>query len=155
MFNNIGEKIKSLAIFITIIGMVCSIVVGIVCIVKGILLAGLIIIFGGGVLSWVGTFIIYGFGELICKTTEIAENTKKQSALAVAEAVEKSDLPQNNDSRVAMKTLKQQIIAQSVNEGLEKIDEENIPLPDECPNCFAKIKPEDKECPNCGYELKK
>lgn len=153
MFDNIGEKIKGLAIFATALGIILSIVFGIMSIVNGSNLVGIVIMLGGCLGSWLGAFILYGFGELICKVTEIAENTKKQSALAVAEAIEKSDLPKSNDDCVAMETLKKQIIKDSVKEGLEQIENENIPLPDECPNCFTKIKPEDKECPYCGYKL--
>lgn len=155
MFNNIGEKIKGLAIFETVFGIICSIIGGIILIANALWYIGLIVIFAGCLSAWVGAFVIYGFGELICKATEIAENTKKQSALAVADAIEKSDLSQDNDSRVAMEKLKSQIIEESVNEGLEKIVDENIPLPDECPNCFTKITPDDEECPYCGYKLKK
>jgi hypothetical protein len=31
----------------------------------------------GGLASWIGSFFTYGFGELIEKTTEIANNTSK------------------------------------------------------------------------------
>lgn len=155
MFNNIGEKIKALAIFGTILGIILSILIGVMFIVYVVWWIGLIIILAGCLFSWIGSFVIYGFGELICKATEIAENTEKQSGLAIAEAFEKSDLSQTNDNRFAMQNLKKQIIEDSVNKGLEIINEENIPLPDECPSCFTKIKPTDKECPYCGYELKK
>lgn len=36
----------------------------------------------------------------------------------------------------------------------DDFDYENLPEFDECPNCFAKISPNDIECPNCGYKLK-
>ena len=37
---------------------------------------GLVVIIVGCLGSWIGSFFTYGFGELIEKTTEIAENTK-------------------------------------------------------------------------------
>lgn len=75
MFENIGSKIKTLAKVICWVGIIISVVVGI------ILLAsdsdvGLIVMIVGSFVSWIGSFFTYGFGELIEKATEIAENTK-------------------------------------------------------------------------------
>ena len=39
--------------------------------------AGVAVIVLGSLLSWVGSFMMVGFGELIEKTTEIAENTRR------------------------------------------------------------------------------
>ena len=161
MFDDIGEKIKNLAIIVAILGMISSIIAGLILMGDehyGFFYGLLVIIFGC-IASWIGEFILYGFGELICKTTEIAENTKNQSVLAVAETIEKSNLPQDDDNRIAIEALKKQVIMDSINDDSEDIDDievaaQNIPMPDECPNCFGKIKPNDKECPFCGYKLK-
>ena len=65
MFDNIGSKIKSLASVIAWIGIIVSVLSGIVlCItqgfVVGILVAGL-----GSLSAWIGSFMQYGFGQLI------------------------------------------------------------------------------------------
>ncbi len=75
MFKNIGGKIKGLATIVTVIGMICSVILFIVLIVigdgepegfiSGLLLGGL-----GCLSSWLGSFLLYGFGQLI----ESAEN---------------------------------------------------------------------------------
>ena len=40
---------------------------------------GILVIAIGSLFSWVGSFCLYGFGELIEKTTEIAENTRSSN----------------------------------------------------------------------------
>jgi hypothetical protein len=82
MFDNIGKKIKILAKVITIIGFVISSVIPTILFIYGIINIDLLIIqtgaeilFWGCLFSWIGSFTLYGFGELIDKTTEIANNT--------------------------------------------------------------------------------
>lgn len=79
MFDNIGEKIQNLAIICTIIGIVASVIGAIVCWVILIgeaafvgFLIGLGVLAGGILLSWLNSFFMYGFGELIEKTSLIA-----------------------------------------------------------------------------------
>ena len=74
MFENIGGKIKTLATVCTIIGIVVSIAVGIFYGAEADFLAGLLIIILGCLSSWIGSFLLYGFGELIENTTEIRKN---------------------------------------------------------------------------------
>ena len=106
MFNNIGRKIKTFAKVMCWIGIIASVVAGLVMIatsfssyapaagiVTGILTAvlgslfswvGSVTVFGGigvallgSLLSWVGSFLMVGFGELVENTAEIAANTRK------------------------------------------------------------------------------
>lgn len=72
MFNNIGSKIKTLAVVITVFGMVASFLMGFLFIInldRISIALGLLIIIGGSLLSWVGCFVLYGFGELIHNVT--------------------------------------------------------------------------------------
>ena len=78
MFNNIGSKIKSLAIVVTVIGIVVSIIIGL-SIIEHSISYGLFTIIIGCFISWVSSFFMYGFGELIEKTSQIAENTEKDT----------------------------------------------------------------------------
>lgn len=60
-------------------GIIISVIVGIVMLASGGDIGsgvGLVVIIVGCLGSWIGSFFTYGFGELIEKTTEIAENTK-------------------------------------------------------------------------------
>ena len=78
MFDNIGRKIKTLAKVVTFIGMGGSVLTGFSVYVNIIkeneenFIAGLIIMFlvvGLGCLaSWVGSFLLYGYGQLIENT---------------------------------------------------------------------------------------
>lgn len=73
MFENIGKKMKNLAMVITWIGIICSILVGIVLVVinEGTMILGVLVAILGSFMSWLSSFILYGFGELVDKTTEI------------------------------------------------------------------------------------
>lgn len=75
MFCNIGGKIKSLAKTVCILGIAISAILGLA-LVNKVGFAGIVVIVIGSLISWVGSFCLYGFGELIDTTTEIAENTR-------------------------------------------------------------------------------
>ena len=72
MFNNIGKKIKTLAAVICWIGIIFSIIDFLVMLIYGAvegegLFIGLsfAVLVVGGFGSWIGSFFIYGFGQLI------------------------------------------------------------------------------------------
>ena len=85
MFNNIGRKIKTFAKVMCWIGIIASVVAGLVMIATSFssyapaagIVAGILTAVLGSLFSWVGSFMMVGFGELIEKTTEIAENTRR------------------------------------------------------------------------------
>ena len=68
MFDNIGSKIKTLAKVVCWIGIIGSIIAGMAMIATmgsvGVL-SGLLTIVLGTLLSWVGSFVLYGFGEMV------------------------------------------------------------------------------------------
>lgn len=69
MFDNIGGKIKGLAEFICYLGIIAFCIVGVVVIVTmesfilGVVVAGI-----GSLGSWIGSFMLYGTGQLIQNT---------------------------------------------------------------------------------------
>ncbi len=65
MFDNIGEKIKTLATVSCWIGIVASFLGSIVLLLGGELLTALLTAVSGPLASWVGSFVLYGFGDLI------------------------------------------------------------------------------------------
>ena len=78
MFNNIGGKIKKLAIILCILGMIGSIVYAIICFTtssryQDLTLIGVLILVLGCLMSWISSFFVYGFGELIERTVSIDE----------------------------------------------------------------------------------
>lgn len=84
MFVNIGNKIKTLARIICWIGIVVSVISGIVMLATSanLIPAGILTLVLGSLLSWVGSFILYGFGEMV-------ENSDIRTELAVKEAMTK------------------------------------------------------------------
>lgn len=81
MFNNIGNKIKILAKVICWFGIILSVILGLyfsnVLSVESIFIKILFFILYsiiGSFSSWFGSFILYGFGELIVNTKSILNN---------------------------------------------------------------------------------
>lgn len=78
MFNEIYKKIKMLAKVITIVGVIASCILGLFFIVVDdeFRLVGVLILIGGSLMSWVSSFVLYGFGEVIELLTDIRNKTK-------------------------------------------------------------------------------
>ncbi|MDD4011093.1 MAG: hypothetical protein PHI83_03010 [Sphaerochaetaceae bacterium] len=83
MYNNIGKKIKAVAKAVCILGIIASMIAGLgYGILEGrsmaeIALIPLAAIIVGSLVSWVSSFMLYGFGELVDKTSEIADSLRK------------------------------------------------------------------------------
>ena len=84
MYNNIGANIKILAQVIAWVGIIGSVITGFILIAQGadsyyggevLVGIGIGILLVGSLMSWISSWFMYGFGELIEKTTEIAKNT--------------------------------------------------------------------------------
>ena len=88
MFKNIGGKIKGLAKVICYVGIAISVIAGIVMIGFGsssyngdtMIVMGFAVMIVGSLVSWIGSFFAYGFGELIENITVIAELAAKADA---------------------------------------------------------------------------
>ncbi len=91
MFNNIGGKIQTLASLIAGVGIFVSLLGGVTAtiqmydsFVEDFAFVGIIIGVVGALLSWISSFLLYGFGELIEQTSEINHhlfNLKKENDL--------------------------------------------------------------------------
>lgn len=92
MYNNIGGKIKGLAVFFCILGILGSLTVGTLAIVAGSELdffvedgviygavGGVLIIIVGSLISWVSSFLLYGFGQLVQNSDRISTALNKQN----------------------------------------------------------------------------
>lgn len=77
MYTNIGGKIKGLAHSIAWIGIILSLIFGIVLMVE-VFLTGLLIMGLGVLVSWVSTLLLYGFGQLIENTDILVEEARKK-----------------------------------------------------------------------------
>ena len=71
MFANIGSKIKKLAEILALLGMLLSIVGMMVLLIYEQIVAGLLVWPFGCLFSWLGSFVLYGFGELIESTKRV------------------------------------------------------------------------------------
>ena len=91
MFDNIGSKIMKLAKVLCWIGIILSVISGIIIIAGGAnnsraygynsgpsVLTGILTIVFGCLASWIGSFFTYGFGQLIENTDNIRYNTQRK-----------------------------------------------------------------------------
>ena len=87
MYKNIGKKIRGLAAVIGWIGMILCVLGGVIgciaCIAvdEDVILVGIGCLLGGFISAffwWISTWLMYGFGELIVKTSEVADNTRSE-----------------------------------------------------------------------------
>ena len=94
MFDNIGGKIKGLAKFVCWVGIIISVIAGIVLMVQGsevnsyyysggagtgLIAGGLMTMILGSLLSWLGSLTLYGFGELVENSAECVSELKRQN----------------------------------------------------------------------------
>lgn len=84
MYDNIGGKIKGLAKVIFIIEAA-------ICVIAGLVLAsedeaGILLLLLGPAVAWISSWLLYGFGELIEKTSVIAYNTSNANKTTPAPA---------------------------------------------------------------------
>ena len=65
MFDNIDKKIKALAVGSCWVGIAASVIIGIATMIDEDFFVGLLIVVLGSLSAWLGSFVLYGFGELI------------------------------------------------------------------------------------------
>jgi len=101
MFNEIGKKLKGLALAMFIIGAVASIIIGTVLLIIGIdleeillWLTGIFTMIFGVIASWISSWFLYGFGELVDKTCDIERNTRPEKKKAVAQTAQPKTEPE-------------------------------------------------------------
>lgn len=85
MFDNIGGKIKGFAKVVAWLGIILSVIIGFLSIETG----GILIIIIGSVSSWVGSFVLYGFGQLVENSDKLVgnlPNTDTPSETAIPDA---------------------------------------------------------------------
>lgn len=109
MFDNIGSKIKTVAATIAWLGIIGSIIIGIIIIAEANdsyypsateTLRGWLVIIVGSLSSWVSSFTLYGFGQLIENTDIISaefESIKRTASEYAANASDKTP-PSSNDT---------------------------------------------------------
>ncbi|MBQ2914119.1 MAG: zinc-ribbon domain-containing protein [Clostridia bacterium] len=139
MFDNIGGKIKGFASFLTWVGIIVSVIVGIIYISNDNVGIGILIIAIGSLSSWLSSWLLYGFGELIENSSIIAENT----------SFNKNITPNHSNAKVppySSNSFGSQSQTPSIfsTQQSKKI----------CPHCGATLKPYSKTCEMCGKTIK-
>ena len=88
MYNNIGGKIKILALVMAIIQAAGSVIAGIALMADDddLIPVGLLLWIVGPLFAWVSSWLLYGFGELIAKVTAIELNTRGGERKSEAQA---------------------------------------------------------------------
>ena len=112
MFQNIGKKIKTLAVVVCWIGIAGSVIGGIVMCAVGADLSGgdlliglgLPLIFLGPLFSWIGSFVLYGYGDMITRIRRIEKKLYGQEN----EEEEKSNSAGKDDRLAKLQSLKDQ-----------------------------------------------
>ena len=87
MFDNIGNKCKVVAKVLCWVGIIASVITGIIYIASGNIGFGIGYIIGGSLVSWLGSLGLYGIGEA-------AENSAIAANLAI-----KADLEREKESK--------------------------------------------------------
>lgn len=107
MFENIGAKIKTLAVGIMIVGVIVYVLVGMTVLVLGadqeeggMILIGFLIMALGTLIAWISSWFLYGYGELIDKVSKIekklpniGQNYQMQPATATAQSQSRAGAP--------------------------------------------------------------
>ena len=84
LYSNIGSKIKNWAKWVFIVAAIAS-VIGAICMMASaedswMLVVGMIVLVVGPLIAWVSSWLLYGFGEIIVKLTDIERNTRSTNA---------------------------------------------------------------------------
>lgn len=81
MFDYIGIKLKILAKVIFSNLIILGVIFGFILMVShsSFFIVGLLLMLASPLIAWLASCLLYGFGELIDKTTEIAKNTANKS----------------------------------------------------------------------------
>ncbi len=78
-FNNIGGKIKGLAKAAFIVEAIAAVLSGIVMFIEDddMFFAAVLVAIVGPIVAWVGSWLLYGFGQLIENSDTLVKNTRK------------------------------------------------------------------------------
>ena len=76
MYANIGGKIKTLASVLCWAGIIISCLFGLITLAFG----GIFIAAIGSLMSWISSFVLYGFGQIIENTDKLVTAAKSEPA---------------------------------------------------------------------------
>lgn len=134
MFKNVSGKIKDFAAILCWIGIVLSVIIGIVVMADNTMV-GVAVATVGSLSAWIVSYLVYGFGELVENSKKTADNSEtiKTYLMGVARNKAPEVKPQFSGS-------------EKTDSNLKKV----------CPNCKNAITgylDHDAFCPWCGSRM--
>lgn len=148
MFDNVGGKIKGVAMATFILELAAFVILGLLILAQENLY-GLLFLLLGPVIAWLSVLLLYGFGQLIENSDIIAEEYKRKN--------EKHEAIENKNKE--RKQVQQRKKVAAVIANVQTDDEEFVDIT--CPNCFVDLsftkeqlqKSEGLTCPMCDVPL--
>ena len=168
MYDNIGSKIKSLANGVFIFEAIAAVIGGIVLLVDEFIGLGLLTMFGGPVVAWVSSWLLYGFGELICETSQAKKeliNINRNIKIIAEPMIAQKEEADRQARKKASEKSKREAEEKAKHEAAERAkravfarEMANIEYLDiTCPNCHEKLSFEkgtsEAQCPFCDFEF--
>lgn len=160
MFDNIGGKIKEFATFLTIAGIIASVISGIAIIsnsyaigygpIQGIgILIGFLVIILGSIISWVSSLVLYGFGQLVKSVqnierelTGITDESEPQKPeidyISDSESISNSKISNNYLSQISQDQSNSKSTGLILSDGVLR-----------CATCNNIVEPGDPICTHC------
>ncbi len=131
MYDNIGGKIKGLAKAMFIVEVIGAVIAGIALVATdaGFILIGLLTLFCGPIIAWVGSWILYAFGELV---EDIHAIRNKEGTVAEEKAKREADIKRTTEEII---------------DNTPVVYETVMPVHDKKHDTYA--------CPSCGSALRK
>lgn len=139
MYDNIGDKIKTVAVVSCVLGIIASVIWGVVTMFASFLV-GLLVIVVGCLCSWLGTLTFFGFGELIEETQ--CNRAVNEKLLAVLES---------KQAETAVQKTKQETATVQCT-GAKPVAAWNTGW--QCKHCGSENKAGNVFCQNCGEYFK-
>lgn len=128
MYSNIGNKIKTLAKIVCIIIAIVWIIVGFILIFDRyssplVRLVGFLSIIIGPLLSWISSFLLYGYGELIEQNAEIEREIKR-----LTKREKEKEIREKKEKEEEREKEKEKIILEKAIKDEWQDDEEEVPF---------------------------
>ncbi len=156
LYENIGSKIKNLAKWIFVIEAGAAVIAGLFLLEENVL-AGLLALIGGPLVAWIGSWILYAFGQ-IAEDVHAMRNkegtTTEVKAKREAEQSAKREIEERTRWQEESKSQKFEL-SDDGDINIEPSDDDYIEFT--CPKCGERLsflKSEtDAKCPECGAEF--
>ena len=142
MYDNIGSKIKIAAQIAFMLGVIGSMIFGLVICFgsEDFNAIGFLYILLGGIISWISTLLMYGFGELIERVCSIDKKAPTNTSLRIVNKRENSATIKKPITDI---TNKKENVDKNINKS------SSVTHSWRCSNCNKMIS--DDVCPYCGH----